>query len=206
MGVTEPTIAGLQKLVGDVIFPFYRTERHGELTFAGGRHENDAEHSWSVALFACALAPQIDPKLNVGKICQFATVHDLAEIYAGDTSNFASKAKLATKDSREQVALRRLSEEYVALPWIAETLQAYERQDTDEARFVKAMDKVLVLLYDFVEKGHFYQKNKITIEQWQATMQKHREKASTHPGAFKYYEDLWNLLLASPHFFYQESP
>jgi 5'-deoxynucleotidase YfbR-like HD superfamily hydrolase len=203
MSTPKPTIADLQKFVQEIIFPFYQIERHGELSFAHGRHENNAEHSWSVALFASALAPQVDPKLDIGKVCQYAIVHDLLEVYAGDTSNFASKADLATKELREEAALRRLSEEPLALPWIAETLQAYERQDSDEAQFVKSVDKLLVLLYDFIEEGYFYQKNRITLEQWQAAMQKHREKASKHLGAFKYYDELWNLLLANPQFFYQ---
>ncbi len=204
MAAPRPTVRELQRLVQELIFPFYQIERHGELSFAGGRHENDAEHSWSIALFACALAPQIDPKLDIGKVCQFATVHDVIEVYAGDTSNFASEIKLATKESREKSALRRLAKDYKALPWITKTVEAYERQGSDEARFVKSMDKVLVLLYDYVENGHFYQRNKITMEQWRSTLQKHREKAKVHSGAFLYYDEIWELLLANPQFFYPE--
>jgi len=201
--MAEPSVVDLQKLAQDLVFPFYQVERHGVLSFAKDRHENDAEHSWSVAFFASALAPLIDVELDVGRVSQFACVHDLTEVYAGDTSNFAPKSELETKGSREAAALDRLSEEYAAFPWIAETVRAYERQDTEEARFVKAMDKVLVLLFDYVEKGLFYQENKITQEQWRATMQKHREKAAKHPGVFKYYDELWNLLLANPQFFYR---
>lgn len=201
----KPDLANLEQLVREVIFPFYQIERHSELRFAAGRHENDAEHSWSVALFACALAQRVDPKLDVGKVCQFATVHDLTEIYAGDTSNFAPEAWIATKESREQSALQRLSIEYKKVwPWVAETVRAYERQVSDEARFVKSVDKVLLLLYDLVEKGHFCRKNKITLEQWQSTMQKHRDKAARHPGTFEYYDAIWNLLLANPQFFHPE--
>jgi putative hydrolase of HD superfamily len=202
MSAAEPTVEELRELVEGIIFPFYQVQRHISLRFDGGRSENDAEHSWSLALFASAFAPQVDAKLDVGRVCQFAVVHDLVEVYAGDTSNFAPEAERASKDDREHAALRRLSEEYRFLPWIAETVNAYERQDSDEARFVKAVDKVIVLLYDYIEEGLFYHENKITAKDWQARMQKHREKASKHPGVFKYYDELWNLLLANPQFFY----
>ena len=50
----------------------------------------------------------MDSKLDVGKICQFATVYDLVEVYAGDTSSFADESKKATKEQREENALRKL--------------------------------------------------------------------------------------------------
>src|SRR5260370_21439547 len=200
----KPTIAGLEQLVREVIFPFYEVERQVPLRFAPGRRENDAEHSWSLALFACALAPQIDPELDVGKVCQFAVVHDLVEIYAGDTSNFAPEAERVAKAAREHEALQKLQKECVAFPWISETITAYEKQDQPEARFVKSLDKVIVLLVDLIDEGHFYHENKITLKNWYAKMQKHREKAGVHPGAFEYYEAIRGHLIANPHFFHPE--
>jgi 5'-deoxynucleotidase YfbR-like HD superfamily hydrolase len=56
----KPTIADLEKLVREIIFPFYRIERAFPLSFRPGQPENDAEHSWSLALLACALAPHME--------------------------------------------------------------------------------------------------------------------------------------------------
>jgi 5'-deoxynucleotidase YfbR-like HD superfamily hydrolase len=204
--MSQPSVDDLKRLVTGVVFPFYRIERDIPIPFTAGRQENDAEHSWSLAFIACALAPEIDPGLDIGLVCQFATVHDLVELYAGDTSNFASEAKKAGKADREHKALERLTKEYKRFPWIAETIATYEKQESEEARFVKAVDKVIVLLFDYIEEGLFYHERKITTQEWRLKMQKHREKASKHPGAFKYYDELWNLLLANPNFFYQESP
>jgi 5'-deoxynucleotidase YfbR-like HD superfamily hydrolase len=198
-------LSNLEHLVKSIVIPFYRVERHTPLRFAPGRYENDAEHSWSVALMASALAPQVDASLDVGKVCQFATVHDLVEVYAGDTSNFADASKKATKDQREEDALRRLRTELTHLPWITETIEAYEAQNSPEARFVKSVDKIIPLLFDYIEEGLFYKENKITLEEWKRHMQKHRQKASTHTGAFVYYDELWNALEANPHFFHKES-
>jgi len=200
----KPSTRDLIDLVKNIVFPFYGVKRHNALRFDSNRFENDAEHSWSVAFVASSLAPHIDPKLDVGKICQFAIVHDLVEVYAGDTSSFDDADKQATKEQREEDALRKLGQQLTALPWIASTAHEYEVQTSPEARFVKSVDKLLPLVFDYVEEGFFYQENKITIEEWKKHMQKHREKASKHPGVFEYYDELWDLLLANPHFFYQQ--
>lgn len=205
IAMTKPTLDDLLHLFKRIVIPFYQVKRHSPIRAEGGRYENDAEHSWSVALMAAALAPQIDPKLDVGKICQFAIVHDLVEVHAGDTSNFADKAVKATKDSREEAALQKLQEDLQALPWIPATVKEYEAQTTIEAQFVKSVDKLLPLMFDYIEEGLFYQQNNITVEEWQSQLRQHREKASKHSGVFVYYDELWNLLLANPHFFHASS-
>ena len=201
--MTKVPIASLQQLIEEVIFPFYRVERHTPLRFQPGRWENDAEHSWSLALIAAALAPHIDPTLDIGKICQFATVHDLVEVYAGDTSNFATESEKATKDKREAAALKKLESNLRALPWITKTITEYERQDMPEARFVKATDKLIPILYDYIEEGQFYHEEKITIESWREQLQAHRQKAQAHPGVFEYYDEVWRMLETNPHFFHK---
>ncbi len=200
----KPTLSDLAELVRSIIIPFYQLQRQTPLPpFATGRYEDDAQHSWSVALLAAALAPQVDETLDIGKICQFAIVHDLVEVVAGDVSNFASDTEKASKDENEAVAKKILDDRLKALPWITTTIDEYETQNTPEARFVKSVDKIIPLLFDYIENGEFYKSNKITLEHWQAQMQKHRQKANAHAGAFAYYDELWNLLLVHPEFFYQ---
>ena len=200
--MSDLSIENLQQLVKSLIFPFYTLERDAPLTFRTTRNENDAEHSWSLALFACALAPQIDPTLDVGRVCQFATVHDLVEVYAGDTSNFAPEAEKATKENREHEALRTLRREFQAFPWITETIETYERQDSPEARYVKAVDKMLLLLFDYVEDGFFYKERQVTLRSWKITMARHRDKAKVDPRVYVYYDKIWRLLISHPEFFY----
>lgn len=202
MNMHKPSLEDLLKLVEQIIIPFYQVKRHTPIRAEGGRYENDAEHSWSVALLAAALAPHIDSGLDVGKICQFAIVHDLVEVHAGDTSNFADEATKATKDKREKAAMHALEKDLTALPWIAATIKEYEDQTSIEAQFVKSVDKLLPLIFDYIEDGLFYQQNKITVQEWQHQLQAHREKARKHSGAFTYYDELWNLLLAKPHLFH----
>ena len=50
------------------------------------RRESDAEHSWHFALMAMLLAEYADPeKVDCARVIRMALVHDLIEIYAGDT-------------------------------------------------------------------------------------------------------------------------
>ena len=203
--MSRPSVDELQRLISYVVLPFYQIERATPLRFQPTRQENDAEHSWSIALVACALAPQIDKTLDVGKIAQFATVHDLAEIHAGDTSNFASEEAKASKDERERLALEKMRQDLAAFPWICQTIEAYEHQTSAEAKFVKSVDKLITLIIDFLEEGEFYKENQITLEEWKARLQGHREKARGHDAAFVYYEQMWDLLVSHPDFFYPAS-
>lgn len=199
----KPDFDDLDKVIRELVVPFYATERAVPLPLKSGRRqENDAEHSWSVALFACLLAPYVDPRLDIGKICQFAVVHDLTEVHAGDTSTFAPDAEHQTKEEREHASLGKITEDFAHFPWLTETLAAYERQDTDEARFVRSIDKIVPLLFDYFTEGLYYHENKHTMEDFVAFMQRPREKAKIHAGAFAYHEKVMAVLLSRPEFFH----
>ena len=50
------------------------------------RQENDAEHSWHFAITAMLLYEYSDnSKVDILRVIKMALVHDLVEIYAGDT-------------------------------------------------------------------------------------------------------------------------
>ena len=168
------------------------------------RWENDAEHSWSIALLACSLAPRIDASLDVGKICQFAVVHDLVEVYAGDTSTFASKSEHASKPQREAKALKTISKEFAAFPWIIQTIEAYEHKDTNEALFLYAVDKYITILYDYIDEAQLFRERKITLAAYNKSLEDHRKKVQVHPEIAKYYDEVRALLDARPEYFHQK--
>ena len=202
----KPDFHDINKVMRELVLAFYNTERSVPLPIKSGRRaENDAEHSWTLALVACMLAGHIDPKLDVGKVCQFAVVHDLTEVYAGDTSVFAPDEEHYTKEEREHAALLKICEDFAHLPWLTTTLADYERQDTEEARFVRSIDKLVPLFFDYMTEGVYYRENKHTIEEFVAFIQRPREKAKIHPGAFAYHEAAMAQLLARPEFFHQKS-
>lgn len=201
--MVKPRLSELEKILNELILPFYAISRATPLPKKFGRNENDAEHSWGLALMACAIAPRISPKLDVGLICQFAVIHDLVEVYAGDTPNFASDAELLSKDDREHAALEKIEKDFSNLPWIAEIIRKYEKQDTPEAKFVRSLDKTLALMQEYASEGQIFHNYKITRNQFRSKIANVRNKASGHSTLFEYYLAAEQKLLDNPDFFYQ---
>lgn len=165
------------------------------------REENDAEHSWSLALVACTMAPHIDEKLDVGLVAQFAIVHDLVEIYADDVSVWAHESALAAKEENEAKALRKFKKEFAHFPWLVNTLLRYEAQSTDEARFVKSIDKYLAISLRFMDGGRLFKKRGITKETFSKKIQTPLRKARGHASAAEYYEHVLALYEQHPEHF-----
>jgi len=118
--------------------------------------ESDTDHTVMLGLVACAFAERFVPELDRGRIAEFALVHDFVEVYAGDTptARILSDADHTSKEEREAEALKRIRAEFDAeLPWLGETIDAYERRDTPEARFIKVVDKALPKITNALNKG-----------------------------------------------------
>ena len=123
-----------------------RLGRVDRITFHedGRTLESDTDHTVMLSLVACAFAQCHLPALDLGLVAQFALVHDVVEVYAGDTPVLRiTDAQLADKHRREQAAFYRIQAEFGALPWLAATISSYEARDTPEARYVWAMDKLV---------------------------------------------------------------
>jgi len=65
-----------------------RITRHED----GTTPESDTDHTVMLGLIACALAERWYPHLDRGLVAQYALVHDLVEVYAGDTPTLAIDA------------------------------------------------------------------------------------------------------------------
>lgn len=110
---------------------------------AHGNRESDTTHTVMLALFAGMAAHKL--LLNESRAVWFALVHDLCEVYAGDTPTLIplNAGSQAAKDQREAEALARLRVDLAGFPEIIKGIEAYERQDSVEARLVKVLDKAM---------------------------------------------------------------
>lgn len=130
--------------MNELLIPMAAIDRTIKMPFDLARWENDAEHSYFLATLGCALGRELDPELDLGLVSQYALVHDLVEVYAGDTPVWAPAAELAAKPAREAWALARIRRRFGGLfPWVSDTIAAYERLDEAESCFVYALDKIL---------------------------------------------------------------
>jgi putative hydrolase of HD superfamily len=121
---------------------------------AADRRENDAEHSWHLALMVPLLAEYADEPIDVGHTIRLVVVHDLVEIYAGDTPLYDDQLRTSQVE-RELAAADRLfgllpddqAREYRAL-W-----DEFEARVTPEARFAKAIDRLEPNLLNWMAGG-----------------------------------------------------
>lgn len=122
----------------------------------GIRPESDTDHTVMLSVAACALADSLyKDKLDIGKVAQFAIVHDLVEAHVGDVNTInISKESRAEKEKREEESLQRIEAEFKDVyPWIHTTIAEYERKDTPEAVFVKTLDKAMTKITNTLNRG-----------------------------------------------------
>lgn len=152
-------LAELQQFIAD----FAKVKRVPHLA-DNGVEENDVEHSFGLALTCWYLHPKIAPELDLAEILKFALAHDIVEIHAGDTFIF-DEDSWSTKDERERDALRQINQDWPDFPDMTTYAEGYMDKANAEARFVKAVDKLLpVLMVELGEKSAFWDRHKITLE------------------------------------------
>ena len=152
--------------IGKLVFAFARVKRV-TLYEDGITPESDTDHTVMLSICACSLASKLYPHLDIGKVAQFAIIHDLVEAYAGDTNTFnLSDVGRVEKEKREEEALTRLQSEFNGVyPWIPTTIEEYESLQTDEAQFVKVVDKVMTKLTHRMNEGAYLKREGKTKEE-----------------------------------------
>lgn len=122
--------------------------------FHSDRRENDAEHSWHLAMMTIVLAEHSNKPIDVLRVLKMVLIHDLVEIDASDTFLYDT-TKSHTNTDEELVAAKRIfgllptkqAEEFMAI-W-----REFEDGLTDEAKFAKSMDRFEPLLQNTSNNG-----------------------------------------------------
>jgi putative hydrolase of HD superfamily len=139
--------------------------RRTRVTFDPERCENDAEHSWHLALMAVVLVRHAaDPKVDLLRVLRMILIHDLVEIDAGDTFLY-DDAHAATQEQRERSAADRIFG-LLAEPQRTELRSAweeFERRETPEARFARALDRAQPMLQNLYTEGASWRAHNIAV-------------------------------------------
>ena len=112
-----------------------------------GRFENSAEHSWQGAIAAMVLQDYYPEKLNMEKVMSMLLIHDLGEIYAGDTWVFDDEKKLHSHDRELESIEKTMSilpeEKYLNMKnsWLE-----FEKGQSAEARYARVIDALVPLI------------------------------------------------------------
>lgn len=122
--------------------------------FNSDRHENDAEHSWHLAMMTIVLAEHSDKQIDVLKVLKMVLIHDIVEIDAGDTFIYDTLKNHSNTDEELEAANRifgllppEQAHEFITI-W-----KEFEDGITDEAKFAKSMDRFEPLLQNTSNDG-----------------------------------------------------
>ncbi len=130
------------------------------------RKENDAEHSWHMAIMAYLLKEYSNEDIDVTKVMIMCLLHDVVEIDAGDTYAYDTDM-LKTQQERENSAKERIfsilpddqKAEFIAL------FDEFEECKTPEAKFAHAMDNFQPLILNDSNGGADWIEHGVTAKQ-----------------------------------------
>ncbi len=130
------------------------------------RYENDAEHSWHLALMAFLLAGHTNCRVDLLKVIKMVLMHDIVEIDAGDTYCYDESAKLDKREREERAADRIFS----LLPEeqcreMHELWEEFELMETPEAKYAAALDRLQPVLLNYTAGGLSWKKHGISADQ-----------------------------------------
>ncbi|MCM3038341.1 HD domain-containing protein [Paenibacillus motobuensis] len=131
------------------------------------RQENDAEHTWHLAMMAMVLLEHTpEPRPNLSKVLKMLLVHDIVEIDAGDTFAYDT-AGYEDKQEREMKAAERVfgllpedqKQELISL-WLE-----FEERQSLEAKYAAAIDRIQPLLHNYYTGGLSWKKHGVRSSQ-----------------------------------------
>lgn len=123
--------------------------------------------------------------LSKEKVLKYALAHDLIEVYAGDTNPFDLWAVMG-KDDRELQSLEKLEKQFWSDTDMFVTIHEYHEKQSDEAKFVYALDKIIVEYNIFLADGVTYRQYNIDRE----ALVKHMRKAYIYEPLRQMTDDL----------------
>lgn len=130
------------------------------------RFENDAEHSWHLAMMAIVLSEYANEPVNVTKVVKMVLIHDIVEIDSGDVFMYDT-AKSHDNFDEELKAAKRIfgilpkaqAEEFINI-WLE-----FEEMKTPESRFARALDRLEPLLQNASNNGGTWQEFGVKYQQ-----------------------------------------
>ncbi|EIW7860267.1 HD domain-containing protein [Vibrio parahaemolyticus] len=140
--------------------------RRTRVKSAEGRLENSGEHSWHVALMAVLMEEHANAPVDICRVMKMLLIHDVVEIDAGDTFVYDTAAS-KEQAKKEIKAAERLfgmlptdqGQELLAL-W-----QEFEAAQSDDAKYAKALDRLIPMLLNYNNNGQSWKENSVTREQ-----------------------------------------
>ncbi|AEX22467.1 HD domain-containing protein [Vibrio sp. EJY3] len=140
--------------------------RRTRVKSAEGRLENSGEHSWHVALMAVLMEEHANAPVDICRVMKMLLIHDVVEIDAGDTFVYDTAASKEQAEKEIKAAERLFGmlpseqgKELLVL-W-----HEFEAAQTDDAKYAKALDRLIPMLLNYHNDGQSWQEHGVTREQ-----------------------------------------
>lgn len=164
-----------------------------------GSFENNAEHSYQLALIAWYFIDYYKMDLNKELVLKYALAHDLVEAYAGDTDPHIHRKEFrASKQEREHKAQEKIKKEFSGFGGLTNTIENYEKRKDPEAQLVYALDKLTPVINTYLAGDAYYQKQGVSFDGWKQWLRDKIESAGLDDPVL---EDLLNKVIQ----FFQET-
>lgn len=130
------------------------------------RAENDAEHSWHLAMLVMILAEYSNEPIDVLHVIKMVLIHDIVEIDAGDTYCYDTVGN-QSKAEREERASQRL---FGMLPndqrrELYSLWREFEEKSTPESKFANVVDRIQPITLNYQKGGISWINHGIKSEQ-----------------------------------------
>ncbi|OGY91287.1 MAG: hypothetical protein A3B31_00840 [Candidatus Komeilibacteria bacterium RIFCSPLOWO2_01_FULL_53_11] len=127
------------------------------------RAETDVEHTWHLAMFLMVFDRELPKKASRLKMLKMVLIHDLVEVYSGDTFAFDKEAKKDQKQRESEAAKKLFSQ----LPpdmdrEFTKLFNEYEKGETKEAQIVRSFDKIQPILQNILSHGRSWKDHGIS--------------------------------------------
>ena len=120
--------------------------------FDGTRRENDAEHSFHIALMALAFEKYAPEGVSLLRVLKMLLVHDIVEIDAGDTFAYDKEAN-TTKKEREEAAAERLFSMIENGHELRALWEEFDAMETPDALYAISLDRLQPFISNCLNKG-----------------------------------------------------
>lgn len=154
--------------------------------------ENDSEHSYQLAMLAWYIADCLSLDLDKDLMLRYALIHDLVEVYAGDTYVYSENENdHSSKKEREELARLQILEEFPLFSDLHTTILNYEKREDKESRFVYVLDKIHPEMQIYLDKGRTWGEMKVTLSM---LLEKKKDKMNLAPELLPLWNELEELL------------
>ncbi len=152
------------------------------------RRENDAEHSWHIAVMAVILREYADASLDLQRVITMLLVHDLVEIDCGDVFCYDTEGMIGKHEREAQAADRIFG---LLPPDLGVSLRAlweeFEARATPESRYANALDRLQPMLHNYLTEGGAWREHGVTADR---VLRRNRIIADGAPVLWRFAKDM----------------